>query len=74
MLTAGPAGDFRLDLHHAQVALGLIVGEGYGGIVEKAQRDLLGYEFRSIIAAVVQAGNLTAFNRERRPQHSPNIQ
>jgi hypothetical protein len=41
VLTAGPAGDFRLDPHHAQVAFGLIVGEGYSGIVEKAQRVLL---------------------------------
>src|SRR6516165_5436739 len=35
------AGDFLLDLHHAGVAFGLIVGEGHGRIVEEAQNVLL---------------------------------
>src|SRR6516165_5027856 len=34
------AGDFLLDLHHAGVAFGLIVGEGHGRIVEEAQNVL----------------------------------
>ena len=29
------------ELHHANVALGLIVGEGHGGIVQEAQRVVL---------------------------------
>src|SRR5918994_1072492 len=36
-LRAEAAGDFLPDLHHAPVALGLIVGEGHSGIVQKAQ-------------------------------------
>src|SRR6476620_2724283 len=35
------AGDFLPDLHHAPVALGLIVGEGHGGIVQEAQHVVL---------------------------------
>src|SRR3954470_3013055 len=35
------AGDFLPNLHHAPVALGLIVGEGHGGIVQKAQHVVL---------------------------------
>jgi hypothetical protein len=35
------AGDFLFDLHHASIAFGLIVGEGHGRIVEKAQSVLL---------------------------------
>src|SRR5882757_2217714 len=31
------AGDFLLDLHHAPVAFGLIVGEGHGRINQEAQ-------------------------------------
>ena len=31
------AGDFHLDLHHPQVALGLIVGEGDGEVIEESQ-------------------------------------
>ena len=31
------AGDFHLDLHHPQVALGLIVGEGDGDVREESQ-------------------------------------
>src|SRR3954466_3729785 len=34
-------GDFLPDLHHAPVALGLIVGEGHGGIVQEAQPVVL---------------------------------
>src|SRR3954454_19891071 len=35
------AGDFLPDLHHAPIALGLIVGEGHGGIVQEAQHVVL---------------------------------
>src|SRR4051794_41946327 len=35
------AGDFLPDLHHAPVALGLIVGEGHGGVVQGAQHVAL---------------------------------
>jgi hypothetical protein len=35
------AGDFLPDLHHAPVALGLIVGEGHSGIVQEAQHVVL---------------------------------
>src|SRR3954453_16091290 len=35
------AGDFLPDLDHAPVALGLIVGEGHGGIVQEAQHVVL---------------------------------
>ena len=38
---AETARDFLLDLHHAHVLLGLIVGEGHAGIAEKAQHILL---------------------------------
>src|SRR5688500_16432740 len=34
-------GDFLPDLHHAPVALGLIVGEGHGGIVQETQHVVL---------------------------------
>ena len=32
-----PPGDFHLDLHHSQVPLGLVVGEGDGEVIEKTQ-------------------------------------
>ena len=35
---AEAAGDFHPQLHHADVALGLVVAEGHGGIAQKAQR------------------------------------
>ena len=41
VLATEAAGDFLLDLHHAHVAFGLIVAEGHGRIVEKAQGVLL---------------------------------
>ena len=31
------AGDFHLDLHHSQVLLGLVVGEGDGEVSEESQ-------------------------------------
>ena len=31
------AGEFHLDLHHSQVPLGLVVGEGDGEVIEEAQ-------------------------------------
>ncbi len=31
------AGDFHLDLHHPQVPLGLVVGEGDGQVIEESQ-------------------------------------
>ena len=31
------AGDFHLDLHHSQVPLGLVVGEGDGEVSEESQ-------------------------------------
>src|SRR5271157_1616693 len=36
------AGDFHLDLHHPQILLGLIVGEGDGEVVEESQH--IGFE------------------------------
>ena len=41
LLRAEAPGDFLSDLHHAPVALGLIVGEGHGGIVQEAQHVVL---------------------------------
>jgi len=37
VLATEAAGDFLLDLHHAGVAFGLIVGEGNSQIIEEAQ-------------------------------------
>ena len=40
LFVAEAARDFLLDLHHAAVAFGLIVGERHGGIMKEAQRIL----------------------------------
>ncbi len=41
MLAAKAARDFLLELHHAPVLLGLIVGEGHGGIDQETQHVLV---------------------------------
>ena len=64
---AKAAGDFLPQLHHAPVALGLIVGEGHRRIVKKAQRVLARQAIRSASATRAKASMIRRERRESRP-------
>ena len=60
-VASGPeaAGDFLAQFHHAQVALGLVVGEGHSRVGEEAQ---------GLVPALMQAqGEIVTLAPPRRP-------